>query len=114
MEKFWPILVPKSWKNSGTVWKRRNEPGPPGANEQDTSTHSAMAALALAGQQHLRADPPTLGGLASAYGLRERAVPQSLGVLEQEHRYFHDRGGPLHSKLPFLRRHHRQTTAAGR
>jgi hypothetical protein len=38
----------------------------------------------------------------AAYGLRERPVPESLGMLEQWDRDFHDRRGPLHARLRLL------------
>ena len=40
---------------------------------------------------------------AVAHGLRERAMPESLGMLEPGHRYFHDRGRPLHAGMRILR-----------
>src|SRR6266850_5556967 len=39
---------------------------------------------------------------AVAHGLRKRAMPESLGMLEPRHRYFHDRGRPLHARMRIL------------
>jgi hypothetical protein len=40
---------------------------------------------------------------AVAHGLRKRAMPESLGMLEPGHRYFHDRRGSLHARMRILR-----------
>ena len=40
---------------------------------------------------------------AVAHGLRKRAMPESLGMLEPGHRYFHDRRGSLHAGMRILR-----------
>ena len=40
---------------------------------------------------------------AFAHGLRERAMPESLGMLEPGYRYFHDRRGSLHAGMRILR-----------
>ncbi len=40
---------------------------------------------------------------AVAHGLRKRAMPESLGMLEPGHRYFHDRRGSLHARVRILR-----------
>ena len=40
---------------------------------------------------------------AIAHGLRKRAMPESLGMLEPGHRYFHDRRGSLHAIMRILR-----------
>src|SRR5436305_160383 len=38
-----------------------------------------------------------------AHGLRKRAMPESLGMLEPGHRYSHDRRGSLHARMRILR-----------
>ena len=53
-------------------------------------------------------------GFAIAHGLRKRAVPESLGMLEPRHRDVHDRRGSLHARLRILRRDNRETVRAGR
>ena len=40
---------------------------------------------------------------AVAHGLRKRAMPESLGMLEPGHGYFHDRRRSLHAGLRILR-----------
>src|SRR6266480_5613269 len=40
---------------------------------------------------------------AVAHCLRERAMSESLGMLEPGHRYFHDRRGSLHARMRILR-----------
>ena len=40
---------------------------------------------------------------AIAYGLRERAMSESLGMLEPGHCDFHDRRRPLHARVWILR-----------
>ena len=40
---------------------------------------------------------------AIAHGLRERAMPEPLGMLEPGHRYFHDRRRSLHARMRILR-----------
>jgi hypothetical protein len=40
---------------------------------------------------------------AVAHGLRKRAMPESLGMLEPGYRYFHDRRRPLHTGMRILR-----------
>ena len=40
---------------------------------------------------------------AVAHGLRKRAMPESLGMLEPGHRYLHDRRRSLHARMRILR-----------
>ena len=49
---------------------------------------------------------------AVAYGLRKRAMPESLGMLEPGHRYFHDRGRSLHAGMRILRGDDSETVRA--
>ena len=49
---------------------------------------------------------------AVAHGLRERAMPESLGMLEPGHRYFHDRRGSLHAGMRILRSDNGETVRA--
>ena len=51
---------------------------------------------------------------AIAHGLRERAVPESLGMLEPGHRYFHDRRRSLHAGVRILRSNDGETIRVGR
>jgi hypothetical protein len=44
---------------------------------------------------------------ALAHGLRKRAMPKSMGMLESGHRDFHDRWRPLHARVRILRRDNR-------
>ena len=49
---------------------------------------------------------------AVAHGLRERAMPESLGMLEPGHCYFHDRWRPLHARVRVLRRNYGKAICA--
>jgi hypothetical protein len=49
---------------------------------------------------------------AVAHGLRKRAMPESLGMLEPGHRYFHDRRGSLHAGVRILRSDDGETVRA--
>src|SRR6478672_10973406 len=51
---------------------------------------------------------------AIAHGLRERAMPESLGMLEPGYRYFYDCWRSLHAGVRILRRHNGETIHAGR
>src|SRR4029077_19524811 len=51
---------------------------------------------------------------ALAYGLRKRPMPESLGMLEPGHRYFHDRWRSLHARMRILRRDNGEAVRAGR
>ena len=51
---------------------------------------------------------------AVAHGLRERAMPESLGMLEPGHGYFHDRGRSLHARMRILRSDNGETIRFGR
>ena len=51
---------------------------------------------------------------AAAHGLRERAMPESLGMLEPGHRYFHDRWRSLHARMRILRSDNGETIRVGR
>src|SRR5215472_3932914 len=51
---------------------------------------------------------------AFAYGLRKRAVPESLGMLEPGHGHVHDCGRPLHAGLRLLRGDNGETVCARR
>ena len=47
-----------------------------------------------------------------AHGLRERAMPESLGMLEPGDRYFHDRRRSLHARMRILRSDNGETVRA--
>ena len=49
---------------------------------------------------------------AVAHGLRERAMPESLGMLEPGHCYFHDRWRSLHARMRILCSDHGETIRA--
>src|SRR5689334_15931951 len=111
MGKCWRILARTNWLISGRVLGTKKP------NERNATTipspYSGMAALAAAHQQQVRSDAPAAGRSAVAYGLRERALPEPLGMLEQKHGNFHDRRGPLHAELPLLCRQHGQAVPIG-
>src|SRR5215472_5123487 len=51
---------------------------------------------------------------AFAYGLRKRAVSESLGMLEPGHGHVHDCRRPLHARLRLLRGDNSETIRARR
>src|SRR4029077_6136328 len=59
-------------------------------------------------------DQSTHFRFAVAHGLRERAMPESLGMLEPGHRYFHDRRRSLHARMRILRGDDGETIRVGR
>src|SRR5436190_7366056 len=106
MEKFWQTLIPTSCKSFGNAWKQ------PEHAVRHTPANSRMAAAEAADQQHVRpnAQPPRRP--AAAFGLREREVPKSLGVLEQRDGDVHDCGRSLYARMWVLRGDHGKTAGA--
>ncbi len=51
---------------------------------------------------------------AVAHGLRKRAMPEPLGMLEPGHSYFHDRWRPLHARMRILCSDNGETIRVGR
>ena len=51
---------------------------------------------------------------AIAHRLRERAMPEPVGMLESGHRHDDDCGRPLHARLRILRRDNGETVRARR
>ena len=52
-------------------------------------------------------------GFAAAYGLRERAMPEPLGMLEPGHGNHDDRRRPLYPRVWILRSDNREAVCTG-
>jgi hypothetical protein len=69
---------------------------------------AGMAAPQTADLGVVCAHAQSAGRTQAAHGLREREVPEPLGMLEQGHGDIHDRGRPLHEGMRVLRGQHGQ------
>src|SRR3954470_19352700 len=101
-----PTLTRINWKNFGNAWKQ------PEHVLAHTSANPGMAAAEAADEQHIcpNAKPPRRP--APAHRLREREVPEPLGVLEQRDGDIHDWRRSLHARVQILRGHDSETDGA--
>src|SRR5262249_1250638 len=75
---------------------------------------AALDQSAVAVESGFLFDQSTDFRFAIAHGLRKRAMPESLGMLEPGHRYFHDRRRSLHTLMRILRRNDSEAIRARR
>src|SRR5260221_13690437 len=94
MEKFSRISGRTNWQDFGKSWRRCEFDTDHAAT---AATAAGVAAHQAAHDGHLRAHAQPAGRVETAYGLREREMPEPLGMLEQGHGDVHDWRRPLHA-----------------